>query len=125
MIPMSEKAPAQKVISTVEQAKVILYQEKVKGMKEDVDQKAKMTIQESIKPKMRVEAPKIISAPDTATSSTVSLLGKGSMTKLSAEKPKQVIEAPRIIQQMTERPRIVQLTENQIAAKDNDYLKMM
>ena len=61
------------------------------------DEKPKMNIQESIKPKMVAEAPKITSAADTATSSAVSLLGKGSTGKGSAEKPKYTVEAPRII----------------------------
>jgi len=61
------------------------------------DEKPKMTLRESVKPKMVAEAPKITSAPDTATSSAVSLLGKGSTGKGSAEKPKYTVEPPRII----------------------------
>ena len=56
-----------------------------------------MNIKESIKPKMVAEAPKITTAPATATSSAVSLLGKASAGNGSGEKPKYTVEAPRII----------------------------
>jgi hypothetical protein len=56
-----------------------------------------MNIKESIKPKMVTEAPKITTAPATATSSAVSLLGKGSAGNGSGEKPRYTVEAPRII----------------------------
>jgi hypothetical protein len=61
---------------------------------------------------MMAEPSKIVSAPDTATSSAASLLGKGSTSKGSAEKPKYVVEPPQIIHQAAERATIVQLTEN-------------
>ena len=91
------------------------------------NEKPKMDIKESIKPQMVAEAPKIeiTSAPATATSSAVSLLGKVSTGIGSGEKPKFSVEAPRIIQQSTEKSNIIVMSENQNVAKDNDYLKMI